>query len=89
MDLFPFLTPKSQLYTPEELFLILVNNVIDLALQDTLWTGCPGTYGDLERLLQKVSLLKVSFLFKILCSPYSKDAITGKGYSRAFLMLPS
>lgn len=77
MDLFLLLTPKSQLYTPEELFLILVNTVIDLALQNTLWTGCPRTYGDLERLLQKVSVddLEISLLLKILCSPYSKGAI--------------
>lgn len=81
MDLFPLLTPKSQLYTPEELFLILVNNIIDLALQDTLWTGCPDTYGDLERLLQKVNvdgLLKIPLLFKVLCSPCFKDAIQEK-----------
>lgn len=81
MDLFPLLRPKSQLYTPEELFLILVNNIIDLALQDTLWTGCPGTYGDLERLLQKVNvdgLLKIPLLFKVLCSPCFKDAIQEK-----------
>lgn len=66
MDLFPLLTLKSQLHTPEELFLILVDNVIDLALQDTPWTVRPGTYGDLERLLQKVNvngLLKIPFLF--------------------------
>lgn len=92
MDFFPLLTLKSQLYTPEELFLRPVNNIIDSALQDTLWTGCLGTHGDLERLLQKVSvdgLLKISLLFKVLCSPLLKGCNTGKRYSWAVLMSPS
>lgn len=81
MDLFPLLTPKSQLYTPEKVFLILVNNVIDLALQDALWTGCPGSYGDLERLFQKVivdGLLQILLLFKVTFSPCLKGAIQEK-----------
>lgn len=91
MDFFPLLALKSQLYTPEELFLRPVNNIIDSALLDTLWTGCPGTYGDLERLLRKVSvdgLLKISLLFKVLCSHLLKGCNTGKGYSWAVLMFP-
>lgn len=55
----------------------LVNNIIDLAFQDTLWTECSDTCGDLKRSLQKVNengLLKISLPFKDLCCPYPKDA---------------
>lgn len=43
MDFFPVLTAKSKLCTPEELFLMLLNNSIGLALEGTQWTGYPGT----------------------------------------------
>lgn len=81
MDLFPLLTPKPQFHTSEEpekkILNELVNNIIDLAFQDTLWTGCPDTCGDLKRSLQKVNengLLKISLPFKDFCCPYPKDA---------------
>lgn len=72
-----FISPFSPSYAFFFFFNKLVNNIIDLAFQDTLWTECPDTCGVLKRSLQKVNengLLKISLPFKDLCCPYPKDA---------------